>query len=258
MKQSDTIAKLANALAKAQSEMGGAVKDSSNPFFKSKYADLGSVVKAIKEPFGNNGLTYAQLPCSGDNSLGVFCVGVATRLMHVSGEWLEGEFLLPLVKQDPQAAGAAITYARRYALMSVAGIPAADDDAESAMFRTAEPVPMHTDEDLAEFKRLLAAKDGAGFIVFFNAIGEDARDSLFNSAPKGEKTKLKDACRQVVQLANTSRKAAVAAIEQGILDNSITAIDEVLSECNANEAALVQAALTEIQQIQIQNLREEQ
>jgi hypothetical protein len=119
-------------------------------------------------------------------------------------------------------------------------------------------VQTHTDEDLAEFKRLLAAKDGAGFIVFFNAIGEDARDSLFNSAPQGEKTKLKDACRKVVQLANSNRKTAVAAIEQAILDNSITAIDEVLEECNVNEAALIQAALTEIQLIQILNLREEQ
>ena len=55
--------------------------------------------------------------------------------MHVSGQWVESEFVLPIVKQDPQAAGSAITYARRYALQSIAGIPTADDDAESAMLR---------------------------------------------------------------------------------------------------------------------------
>ena len=58
--------------------------------------------------------------------------------MHSSGEWLESEFVLPITKQDPQSAGAALTYARRYALQSMAGIPNADDDAESAMLRTSE------------------------------------------------------------------------------------------------------------------------
>lgn len=128
MKQSESIDKLASALVKAQSQMGGAVKDSDNPFFKSKYADLTSVVKAVKEPFAENGLSYVQFPFSSDRG-----VGVTTRLMHVSGQWLEDAFVLPLAKVDPQGAGSAITYARRYALQSVAGIPTADDDAEAAM-----------------------------------------------------------------------------------------------------------------------------
>lgn len=130
MKQSETIIKLSSAMAKAQSEMGGAVKDSSNPFFKSSYADLTSVIKAIKEPFANNGLSFVQFPINGDHS-----IGVVTRVMHESGEWLESEYLLPLLKNDPQSAGSAITYARRYSLASMAGIPAIDDDSEMAMVR---------------------------------------------------------------------------------------------------------------------------
>ena len=130
MKQSETIIKLSSAMAKAQSEMGGAVKDSSNPFFKSSYADLTSVIKAIKEPFANNGLSFVQFPINGDHS-----IGVITRVMHESGEWLESEYVLPLVKNDPQSAGSAITYARRYSLAAMAGIPAVDDDAEMAMVR---------------------------------------------------------------------------------------------------------------------------
>ena len=130
MKQSETIIKLSSAMAKAQSEMGGAVKDSSNPFFKSSYADLTSVIKAIKEPFANNGLSFVQFPINGDHS-----IGVVTRVMHESGEWLESEYVLPLVKNDPQSAGSAITYARRYSLAAMAGIPAVDDDAEMAMVR---------------------------------------------------------------------------------------------------------------------------
>lgn len=130
MKQSETIIELSKAMAKAQDEMGGAVKNSNNPFFKSSYADLTSVIKAIKEPFANNGLSFVQFPINGDHS-----IGVVTRLMHESGEWLESEYILPLVKNDPQSAGSAITYARRYSLASMCGIPAVDDDAEMAMVR---------------------------------------------------------------------------------------------------------------------------
>ena len=135
MNQSESIAKLSAALVKAQAEMSGAVKDSANPFFKSSYADLNSVIKAIKEPFAKYGLAYTQFPITNENG-----VGVTTRLIHESGEWLECGFFLPLTKHDPQAAGSAITYARRYALQAMAGIPAVDDDAEGAMNRTQKPV----------------------------------------------------------------------------------------------------------------------
>lgn len=127
MKQSDTIANLAAAMAAAQSEMGAAIKGSSNPFFKSKYADLGSVIEAIKPHFAANGLSYVQFPISSENA-----VGVTTRLMHSSGEWLEQEYYIPLGKMDAQSAGSAITYARRYALQAIAGIPAEDDDGNAA------------------------------------------------------------------------------------------------------------------------------
>ena len=130
MNSSIEINELATALCQAQSQMGGAVKDSSNPFFKSNYADLTSVIKAIKQPFSDNGLSYSQFPVSDDNG-----IGVATILMHTSGQWLKFEYTLPMVKRDPQAAGSCISYARRYALQSIAGIPTAEDDAESAMLR---------------------------------------------------------------------------------------------------------------------------
>ena len=130
MKSSESIKELATALCAAQSQMGGAVKDSANPFFKSSYADLTSVIKAIKQPFADNGLSYTQFPVNDDSG-----VGVSTRLMHISGQWLEMEYTLPTVKKDPQASGSCISYARRYALQSIAGIPTAEDDAESAMLR---------------------------------------------------------------------------------------------------------------------------
>ena len=130
MFSSESINELATALCKAQAVMGGAVKGTGNPFFKSKYANLSDVMQVVKEPFAANGLSYVQFPVSTENS-----VGVATRLMHTSGQWLEQEFLLPMVKRDPQAGGSCITYARRYGLAAMAGIPQVDDDAEAAMLR---------------------------------------------------------------------------------------------------------------------------
>jgi hypothetical protein len=160
MKSSELINELANALCNAQGQMGGAVKDSSNPFFKSSYADLTSVIKAIKQPFADNGLSYTQFPISNENG-----VGVSTRLMHISGQYLEMEYTLPTVKKDPQSAGSAITYARRYALQSIAGIPTADDDAESSMLRGADKKVISEDQVIAIKKLLDETKvDEAAFL----------------------------------------------------------------------------------------------
>lgn len=127
MEMSEQIDALAKALSKAQGEMGGAVKDSSNPFFKSSYADLGSVIAAIKDSFAANGLSYTQFPVREENA-----AGVETILMHESGQWIKSSYMLPLAKFDAQSAGSCLTYARRYALQAIAGIPAVDDDGNQA------------------------------------------------------------------------------------------------------------------------------
>jgi len=127
MQKSEEIKDLAAALNKAQADMAGAVKDAKNPFFKSNYADLSSVVAAVKEPFAENGLSYTQFPIE-DNGR----IGVETILMHSSGQWLSNSFTVNLTKQDAQGAGSAITYCRRYALQAIAGIPSEDDDGNGA------------------------------------------------------------------------------------------------------------------------------
>jgi len=176
MNQSESIAKLSAALVKAQAEMSGAVKDSANPFFKSSYADLNSVIKAIKEPFAKFGLAYTQFPITGDNG-----IGVTTRLIHESGEWIECGFFLPLTKQDPQAAGSAITYARRYALQAMAGIPAVDDDAESAMGRTKAPSKKITREQAQKIHNLLTEteSDVVKFCAVFHCTDVDSMESAY-------------------------------------------------------------------------------
>lgn len=137
MEKSEDIKELAAALSKAQGEMGGASKDAKNPFFKSKYADLGSVVHALKQPFSENGLSYSQFPIAANDR-----VGVETILMHKSGQWLTSKVLFKPTKQDVQGAGSVITYARRYSLQALAGIPSEDDDgtAASAPAKPSKPV----------------------------------------------------------------------------------------------------------------------
>ena len=192
MRSSENIEKLAEALCAAQGEMGGAVKGSANPFFKSSYADLTSVIKAIKEPCQNNGLSYVQLPHRSDSS-----IGVVTRLMHVSGQWLENDFTLPMVKSDPQAAGSAITYARRYALQALFGIPAVDDDGESAMIRGDKPSVID-ESQLSVIYDLLDKTDTdiEKFCKAFHIEGVEAMlSSQFDKAISALNRKLKDASK---------------------------------------------------------------
>lgn len=127
MNKSESIAKLAEALSKAQGTIKNALKDSSNPYFKSKYADLASVWDACRSELSANGLAVVQVPATKDGQ-----VTVTTLLMHASGEWIEGELALTPVKDDPQGAGSAITYARRYALSGYVGIAPEDDDGNAA------------------------------------------------------------------------------------------------------------------------------
>jgi len=131
MKTSESIAKLAEALAKAQGQMGAAIKGENNPFFKSKYSDLASVIDAIKVPLSENGLSFVQAT-DFDESSGVI---VETRLMHSSGEWIESRIKMTPAKQDAQGIGSCVTYAKRYGLQALVGVPSDDDDGEGAAGR---------------------------------------------------------------------------------------------------------------------------
>ena len=132
MKMSDTISQLAAALSIAQGQIEDAVKDTKNDFYKSKYADLSSVRAAIRQPFADNGLSVAQFPRTVQGG-----VEVETMLLHVSGEFMAETLFMP-VKHEPHPIGSGISYARRYALMSIANLAADDDDGNAA--QTAKPV----------------------------------------------------------------------------------------------------------------------
>jgi hypothetical protein len=129
MPQSESIAKLADALCKAQAMMKPVQtnQEAKGEKFSYKYADLASVWDTIREPLTKNGLSVTQIPVTAEAG-----IGVETLLMHTSGEWVRGEFFMRPVKSDPQAFGSCLTYARRYALAAIMGVCTEDDDGEAA------------------------------------------------------------------------------------------------------------------------------
>lgn len=124
MKRSESTAKLAEALAKAQGAMKSAVMGSVNPHFHSKYASLTEVMDAIRDPFAKNGLSIVQDAETPEES----GLRVTTLLLHVSGEWVESAVHVPVSGGNAQAVGSALTYARRYGLATLCGVVADEDD----------------------------------------------------------------------------------------------------------------------------------
>lgn len=131
--QSEQIGELAKALATAQGKMTFAAKDSTADMGQKggrrKYADLASVIDAIRAPLSENGLAFVQAVMPDDKSM-----RIRTTLMHNSGQWIAGEISLPPDRMGGvQGMGSALTYARRYALAAMVGIAQDDDDGEAVM-----------------------------------------------------------------------------------------------------------------------------
>lgn len=131
MSQSEMIGDLAKALSQAQGAILGAYKDAKNPFYKSDYATLASVLDAIRGPLEEHGLAVVQTTyLDGDRPV------LRTVLMHSSGEWIDGFFPVLTDKPGPQGMGAGMTYARRFALSAMVGVSQIDLDGEDATDRT--------------------------------------------------------------------------------------------------------------------------
>jgi hypothetical protein len=120
MLTSPSIKNISEAIIGFHKAIGVIYKDTENPFFKKKYADLATIQKAIHKPLQENGLAILQFP-EGDH-------GLTTRLLHVSGEWMEGTYYMNPVKNSPQEAGSVITYQRRYAIGAILNLNIDEDD----------------------------------------------------------------------------------------------------------------------------------
>lgn len=125
----------AQAFVQLQAEIKPAIKDATNPAFRSKYADLGAVWEAVKEPLKEHGFAVIQMPqFEGDTMY------LETIILHVSGEKMAGRYPIKPTKQDPQGFGSAITYARRYSISAMLGVIAdEDDDGNAASAKPSAP-----------------------------------------------------------------------------------------------------------------------
>lgn len=161
MNSSSSIVEISKALLQAQSKMGAATKGASNPYYKSRYADLNSVIEACKEHLNSAGIAVLQ-PVMSDET-GDYIV---TTLVHTSGEFLTSRMKIKSSKEnDSQAFGSAISYSRRYSLQSMLFIPAEDDDAESTMVRqkpskspSVALQPVSTEEELSKASKSLGVE----------------------------------------------------------------------------------------------------
>lgn len=134
---SPSIGKLAEALAKAQLKFAPVLKDSENPYYKSKYADLATVIEATRKHLAAEGISVLQMPHANFNGNAENATLTVTTLMaHTSGEWISSDLTLPAMMKervDSQSVGSAITYARRYALSAMTGVAQEDDDGNKSV-----------------------------------------------------------------------------------------------------------------------------
>lgn len=134
MEKSEAINELAAALCKAQAAVKPAIRECENKHYKHWYADLSACLDACEQALTENGLALIQSPVSTDHG-----AGVETLLIHKSGQWISDRLVLPVGKQDPQAYGSAITYARRYTLEGFLRLRREDDDGEGALPQPTPP-----------------------------------------------------------------------------------------------------------------------
>ena len=180
MKMSESITAIAPALVKAQALIEGAVKDSSNPAFRSKYADLSAVLAVIRQPMADNDLCVIQSPIRADGG-----VEVETLILHKSGEWIAQSCFIPINKWDAHGTGSGITYGRRYGLMSIFCIGTEDDDGNTAVERgpappvkkVAPPAPSAQAQAELMGKARAAAKNGMNeFRDFYKSLKPSDRE----------------------------------------------------------------------------------
>lgn len=212
--KSDSIANLAAALVAAQSELKNPPKDQWNPFHKSKYADLASVREYVVPVLQKHGLAVTQFPTTDDGK-----PGLCSILLHVSGEYISTTIKICPAKEDPQGIGAAITYARRYALQSIAGVVAdVDDDGNEASGHTASqqqtqkstqqsskvapPPPLSDYQQLVQ--EFLNAKDDKALLKAWKRY--EAGSANLSKQERAEIVRLKDERKVALGIPNTNAK----------------------------------------------------
>lgn len=194
MNQSEEIGELAKALAQAQGEILPALKDSANPFFKSRYADLSSVWSACRPALTKYGLSVVQL-----GEEGVDSIMLVTMLMHSSGQWIKSRMPISLIlpektdkygklqasrRMDAQEIGSALTYFRRYSLAAIAGVCPEDDDGNAATRPQSAPNVQKITRESADELHTMFEKCPLNFRKYIlNKISQEMKIGSFYELP---------------------------------------------------------------------------
>lgn len=205
MRTSEAIDALSAAMAAAQGDMKPAVKDATNPHFKSKYADLPSVFEAVRAPFKANGLSVWQELGNAEGG-----VTVTTRLVHKSGQWVEfGPLFVPAGKQDAQGLGSAATYARRYGLASALGVCADEDDDGNAAAQGGGKLPAQPKATNGAAWTIKADSPGAFVKAFVEKMAKAPNLDAANKLHEDNKTNLQSLSDEYYQTCATAYDAKV-------------------------------------------------
>jgi hypothetical protein len=217
MNQSESINELAAALSKAQGEMQAAIKDKVNPFYKSKYADLGSVWDAARPALSKHGLCIMQTMEMANDKNQIILV---TTLAHTSGQWVKSYLPLNPDKADSQGIGKAITYLRRYSLSSIVGVVCDDDDDGEASVgrgKTHAVEPKKEKEAVAEVEylstnevnilsELLTKLDQDSYKSFQASIKQNFNADSLHDIPKSAYQKCLVSLNAKIKLINDNKK----------------------------------------------------
>jgi len=178
---------IAAAIVKAQRAFGPALKDKSNPAFRSKYADLGACIDAVQDALNSNGIALLQQ--TREDATGVT---VETILLHESGEsWSSGPLHVPAAKQDPQGYGSALTYARRYSLMAACGIAPEDDDGNAAsQQRQPANQPSAKASPADEIRAGIKRGDASGAACYLAGLAAKELDAIWQKLTAAEQDQL--------------------------------------------------------------------
>lgn len=178
--------KVSAALVKAQKAFGPALKSSTNPHFKSRYADLSACVEAVIDALNDNGIALIQRNIETESG-----VCVETVFVHESGESLSsGPLHVPAAKQDPQGYGSALTYARRYSLMAACGIAPEDDDGNAATSAKNTQKPTSKPDPAQEVINGVKAGDASGAASYLAELPEKSMNAIWAKLPADIQDKL--------------------------------------------------------------------
>jgi len=217
MNKSESIIKFAPAFLKAQKATHVAIKGAKNPFYKSTYADLSSVIDACKKPLNDNGISILQNVGHIDTTIGIKTY-IETILLHESGEFISDVMIVTMDKEGPQAQGSAISYAKRYSLQSMVLLPSADDDAEGATNR--KPDIKKPDAKKSTPMSKLQQEE---LMEYVDTLPDEASLKLHAWIKKGgitreKATEMLNKCRDMV--ADNKEKDAIPVDESDIMPNA--------------------------------------